>query len=756
MRKVLSVLCLWLFAAPTGLMAQRNDKWRIIGPGGGGAQFLPTVSPHDPNRVLVSCDMTGSYITHDGGASWRMFNLRGRVRFFVFDPVDPHVIYAQSFGLFRSSDGGKTWSLLHPNPATITGIGYQDDHARALSRNSPSPGSRLSPWRSIHPTPPTFMQRSSSASGVTLRLSRDTGATWSELSNLAGGARQILHRPGIGRRRTAPSTSSAQTRSAPAKRASGAPARQPPHHSRASQRGSRRVVASFTPGLLPAASNARRMAAQPGAPPLATSRPADIKPSPPLRARRTSPTFPTPVCAPARNSTSASPERLTAAKPGTLSGGNRPRKSPQVDDGWLSARFGPGWGGGPLDLGVSPSNPDICYGTDYGRTLRTTDAGKTWRAAYTRKTPEGTFRSTGLDVTTNYGVHWDPFDSRRMFISYTDIGLFRSDDGGASWAEPLPAGIPREWRNTTYWLEFDPQVRGRMWAAMSGTHDLPRPKMWRSASPASYRGGVLRSDDGGVNWTPLTNGLPQTAVTHILLDPKSPASSRIIYAAGFGTGVYKSVDGGATWTLKNKGLPEKEPFAWRLVLAPDRTLYVIIARRSENGTFGNAEDGGLYRSTDGAENWQQVTLPEGLNGPNGLAVDPRDPKRLYLAAWGRRASPTAVMGGIWLSTDAGRTWSPVLDRDQHIYDVTIDPRNPRTLYACGFESSAWRSTDRGKTWQRIPGYNFKWGHRVIPDPADRAMIYITTYGGSVWHGPAKGDPNAAEDIITPQAAYRSR
>ena len=75
------------------------------------------------------------------------------------------------------------------------------------------------------------------------------------------------------------------------------------------------------------------------------------------------------------------------------------------------------------------------------------------------------------------------------------------------------------------------------------------------------------------------------------------------------------------------------------------------------------------------------------------------------------------------------------------------------LYACGFESSAWRSTDRGETWQRIKGFNFKWGHRAIPDPRDSTMIYITTFGGSVWHGPAAGDPQAVEDIVTPALAY---
>ena len=64
-------------------------------------------------------------------------------------------------------------------------------------------------------------------------------------------------------------------------------------------------------------------------------------------------------------------------------------------------------------------------------------------------------------------------------------------------------------------------------------------------------------------------------------------------------------------------------------------------------------------------------------------------------------------------------------------------KDPRVLYAAGFESAAWRSADRGLTWKRIPGFDFKWAHRVIVDPQDRTKIYITTFGGSVWHGNAR-------------------
>jgi len=65
-------LTLVLAAAPVlPAAATPEDGWRGIGPGGGGALFHPTVSPHDPRTALIACDMTGSYITTDAGGRWR-------------------------------------------------------------------------------------------------------------------------------------------------------------------------------------------------------------------------------------------------------------------------------------------------------------------------------------------------------------------------------------------------------------------------------------------------------------------------------------------------------------------------------------------------------------------------------------------------------------------------------------------------------------------------------------------------------------
>src|SRR6202035_1674287 len=117
----------------------RPGDFKIIGPGGSGAMFNPTISPHDPNTVLISCDMTGSYITHDGGHTWRMFNLRGVVDFFAFDPLDPKTMYAHATGLWRSTDGGENWNLVYPRPSAVKGVKLNSDHSDEQILADPDP-----------------------------------------------------------------------------------------------------------------------------------------------------------------------------------------------------------------------------------------------------------------------------------------------------------------------------------------------------------------------------------------------------------------------------------------------------------------------------------------------------------------------------------------------------------------------------------------------------------------------------------------
>ena len=135
-----------------------------------------------------------------------------------------------------------------------------------------------------------------------------------------------------------------------------------------------------------------------------------------------------------------------------------------------------------------------------------------------------------------------------------------------------------------------------------------------------------------------------------------------------------------------------------------------------------------------------MTLPAGTNGPNALTVDPADPKRLYLSAWGVTRPDGDTGGGIFLSTDAGATWRPVFTEAQHVYDVTVDPRDPNVLYASGFDQAAFRSVGPRGDLDAHPRLQLQVGPAGRPRPRDASKIYVTTFGGSVWHGPAAGDP----------------
>jgi photosystem II stability/assembly factor-like uncharacterized protein len=788
-------------AAAADLGPARNarlDTWRVIGPGGGGTMRRPAISPHDPGVVVLGCDMTGAYITLDGGASWRMFNLGSVPTAYAFDSSRPQTVYAGAEAVYRTDDGGRTWRMILPDPAKNTVARSIGDHGdRVLFTDDAAyPGSGRSV--TIHAiavdeddSDRVYVAASAADSPVpgtpaspTLLLgSADGGRTWARETTLdvervlalRAGSRGLepgitvlgetgvyvgafgvwQHYPVPGGGRFDSGSFGRDPRSgivfayATASLAEGA--------------------GGVTGGVLFSDDAGR------------TWRPANGSLLDAVRdigrgeswgpARGSLPSL-GPVAVSARFPLVAYVGLRGIVLPGggdvpfngiakTTDGGRMwtvvhaesDRPSSNLAGSWIEPRAQEDghsvWFDAPYDLAVAPKEPDVAYATDLFRTYRTTDGGRTWAQVNSESRGDDRWTTRGLDVTTTYAVQFDPHDPRRVFIPYTDIGLFRSEDGGETWTGST-TGIPRAWRNTTYWLAFDPEVKDLVWGAFSGTHDLPRPKMWRRTDPARFRGGVAVSTDGTRHWTVSSQGMEESAITHVLLDPGSPKGGRTLYAAAFGRGVYKSTNNGRTWSLKNEGLapdPRNQPFAWRLALAPDGALYLVVARRSERGRIGDRDDGALYRSTDGAEHWQPVPLPRGTNGPNGLTVDPADPKRLYLSAWGVTHPDGDTGGGIFLSTDAGATWRNALPEAQHVYDVTVDPRDPKVLYACGFDQAAFRSTDRGEAWTRIRGFNFKWGQRVVADPVDASKIYVTTFGGSVWHGPAAGDPDATEDVV---------
>jgi photosystem II stability/assembly factor-like uncharacterized protein len=747
-------------------------KWQIIGPGGGGAQFIPTISPHDPRTVLVACDMTGSYITHDGGQTWRQFNLRTRVDSFAFDPVNPKIIYAGASGLFPSDDNGDNWRLIFPDPASGIRermIGDHADHSFVSSDNWP--GGNIQAI-SIDPDNPEHICLGIKSEGLRIFFSIDRGKSW-KLGGEAQGRdfrelyldptsppedrrlfiftdveARVAHTQRFQLDRIKLPTSSQVTDTAcgldpanhapifylttPAKLEGG---KLSTGVWRSADRGQtwQEIRSVLDQNLAGPGSNQLPLFTQ------ITCSERDAR---------------TVYLAVQRHpETRVNPPGLTNYYGITKSvdGGvtwqwvlreNDNLNPLNKKDSWVGRDYGPEWGEAPLGLGASPTQPEVCYATDYGTTYKTTDGGRTWQQVYANDQADGTVSTRGLDVTTCYGVHFDPRNQEHLAISYTDIGLFHSLNGGRSWQHAI-TGVPREWRNTCYWVVFDPEVKGRAWSVWANAHDLPRPKMFRGGHFDRFQGGVCRTDDGLKTWHKSNSGMPDNSVsTHIVLDPNSTVGRRTLYVAGFGKGVFKSNDDGRTWKLKNQGLGGNLN-AWRLVLMPDSSLYLLVARGLENG---KEVDGALYKSTNGAEHWQKVPLPAEANAPNDLVFDPSNAKLMYLACWPRTIKGAERFGGLYVTEDAGQSWRNIFDEAAHVYGIAVDPDHPATLFTNTFDSGAYRSDDGGKNWQRLEGYNFKWGHHPIVDPHHKGMLYLTTFGSSVWYGPTKGVSRAFEDI----------
>ncbi len=783
---VLLFCAVLLLFASGGLWAQR-DGWEILGPGGGGGHFNCTVSPFDDNHVFSNCDMTGVQVTWDGGVSWRHFNLRTLVEDFEFDPGDENTVYASSTGLYRSGDKGRSWELIYPAPEDIIEETMVGDHAEHSFRTKDGlPGGVIAkvlvdpadsrhiiigvlPARKVRGGLPPVL------TGAEIRIiaSSDRGASWKTVAKVPGQAVRGLF-PGSWQGRSdellvitdragavvSGRDGSVKILQLPAMRiraAAGGNGKNGSVIYLLSRMGKGKAD-RVTGGLFRSKDMGRTwsrinnglledypITAQ--LPDFVTVATSENHPEVAYLSVRA---YIDEVLVPS-STLRMRPER----KFGTFKTGNSGDSWRWVyrasmdslytrpfEDGWENESYGPEWGEFPHSFGVSPNDPDVCYVTD-NRTYVTRDGGGSWKQVYTDRHPDGAWSNRGINVTTCYGVHFDPFDKDHLIISYTDIGLWNSFDGGKSWFHGIK-GVPRGWINTTYWTVFDPDVKDKIFTVRSNCHDLPRPKMFRDGRlrKNEFQGGVAVSVDGGRNWRPSTRGMSPNAVcTHLVLDPESPPGNRTLYVTAVGQGVYKSTDDGRSWKLANNGLGGS-PNAWRLARRPDNGTLFLITMRALRKSVVSA--GAMYRSDDGAESWRPVALPEGVNAPNDLQIDPEDPDRMYLAAWPWTSQDREHCGGLYRTEDGGGSWQRVFNEQAHVWGIAVDPRDTRVVYLNTFDSAAFRSGDRGNSWERIPGYDFKWGHRPIIDPNDPEMIYLTTFGGSVFHGPARGEPVVEE------------
>jgi len=135
-------------------------------------------------------------------------------------------------------------------------------------------------------------------------------------------------------------------------------------------------------------------------------------------------------------------------------------------------------------------------------------------------------------------------------------------------------------------------------------------------------------------------------------------------------------------------------------------------------------------------NWEWINGSHSLLWPKDYDVDPRDSRVIYLGA----ADASNEQGGLYKTSDGGATWSRIARKGPECFGATVHPRKPDWLYLCLTEdapgSGLWLSKDAGKSWKALDGLPFRNAQRIAFDPRDDSVIYVSTFGASVWRGPA--------------------
>jgi len=720
------------------------SEWEPVGLAGGGGMFTPAISPVDPDLMMVNCDMSGAYISEDGGRSWRMIHhlqLRGNTRCRPgFHPQDANTIYAADGwggGMKVSHDRGMHWAPIGDLPGTPTGQIYAS------------------------PEDPSVI-----VTGVedSVYMSRDAGGHWAKCDGPTGEAVGFFIAPkghlfaatsqGVWRSDSGGQTWVKKTQGLPSAEvrsfAGGAAAAKGGGVVLYCAVPSRTENGRLVGGVYRSRDLGDHWESAMGSGINKETRSHDEYADGEIAQYHhvlTTNAKPLTVYA-INSSTGFWPPHFTTVYRSDDGGENwRPTfyldprgKECNVTPNWFTVSTGRAEPQVPYGAAICDSDPDRLIRVD-GFCYVTHDGGKSWfcgnatLAAGQEPKPECEWVCNGLVVTTTWHHYVDPFEHNRHYICYTDIGFARSVDAGKTWIWwTQDQWAP--WSNTCYELAFDPDTPGKIWGAFSNVHDIPNDNVISGRHGSRGPGGVCLSTDFGRNWKPCGSGLPLAPATSVVLDPGSPNGNRTLYAGVFDEGVFKSVDGGQTWARKSSGLGAPENMrVYRLILHKDGTLFALITAKRQNRSF--LEQGvGLYRSRDGAESWECITTSVGLLWPKDFAVHPDSSSIIFIGA----ADAGEEQGGLYRTADGGVTWKRVAREGSEHFGAYFDPRNANRIYMTLTEGapgpSLWLSTDGGETWQPLGSFPFANTQRVEFDPTDPDAIYVTTFGGSVFRGGA--------------------
>ncbi len=289
---------------------------------------------------------------------------------------------------------------------------------------------------------------------------------------------------------------------------------------------------------------------------------------------------------------------------------------------------------------------------------------------------------------------------------------------------------------------------------------------------ASANGGVWKTTNAGVTYTPVFENEASFSIGCVAIDP---TNTNVVWVGsgennnqrvvGYGDGVYKSEDGGKTW--KNVGLKNSEHIG-KIAIDPNNADIVYVAAYGPLWSSGGER--GIYKTTDGGKTWKAVLIVSENTGFNEVMIDPGNSNILYAAAHQRQRKVFTYIGGgpesaVYKSTDAGATWNKIMkglpaDVDLGRIGLAMSPVNPDYLFAIveasGDKGGVFASTDRGASWEKRSNY-FTAGNyyqEIFCDPKDINRIYsvnvymqVSDDGGKTFHNLGEKSKHVDNHVI---------
>ncbi len=279
-------------------------------------------------------------------------------------------------------------------------------------------------------------------------------------------------------------------------------------------------------------------------------------------------------------------------------------------------------------------------------------------------------------------------------------------------------------------------------------------------------GGVWKSENAGHTWTPIFDDQKAASIGDITIYQKNP---NIIYVGSgegnprnshnSGWGMFKSIDGGRSW--KHLGL-ENTRQIHRVLVHPDNPDIVVVG--VSGATWGESEERGVYKSTDGGHSWEKVLYVDEKTGIADLRMDPFNPNKIIAAMWEHRRWPWFFKSGgkgssIYISNDGGDSWQKsnkgLPKEELGRIGIAFAPSKKNWVYAYveSSDNAVFRSTDGGYSWERrsrskdrnIGGRPFYYAD-IYVDPKNENRVYSiasevtsTEDGGRSWQVFAPGN-----------------